>query len=324
MDHRSRARRVGLSAILCALVLRIWTADIPEGSFSFPAQPNIAALLTKLETGRNVRFSPSFPLFSPHFTESSPPFIPEPPAPPEPALPVFSGEEAVKLFYGTLHRPDVPSLLQKNLTWDLTGTEPTVLILHTHTTEGYAEDAPNGWRSEDEDRNMLSIGQAVARRLEEAGIPVLHDRQLHDHPAYNGSYVRARKSLQAFLEEYPSLRLVLDLHRDAAGDGQKQLRTLASADGSPCAQLMLVLGTNHGNWEENLSLALKLHAHLEQRHPGIMRPLQLRAQRFNQDLSPGALLVEVGAAGNTRAEALAAADALSDAVIALAKGTTAS
>ena len=62
---------------------------------------------------------------------------------------------------------------------------------------------------------------------------------------------------------------------------------------------MIVIGTNHEAYEENLSLGLKLHVQLEQLFPGIMRPLQLRAQRFNQDLSPGALLIEVGAAGNT-------------------------
>ena len=84
---------------------------------------------------------------------------------------------------------------------------------------------------------------------------------------------------------------------------------------------MVVIGTNHANYEENLSLGLKLHAQLEQQAPGIMRPLQLRAQRFNQDLSPGALLIEVGAAGNTLDQALAAVDPLSHAIIDLAEGT---
>jgi stage II sporulation protein P len=84
---------------------------------------------------------------------------------------------------------------------------------------------------------------------------------------------------------------------------------------------MLVMGTNHDNWEENLSLGVKLHAQLERQAPGIMRKLCLRPQRFNQDLCPGALLVEVGAAGNTRAEALRAAYQLAQAVAALSRGT---
>ena len=102
------------------------------------------------------------------------------------------------------------------------------------------------------------------------------------------------------------IQMVLDLHRDASG-GASQMRTLAHVDGSDSAQLMIVVGTNYDTWEENLSLALKLHAQLETACPGITRPLQLRGQRFNEDLSPGGLLIEVGAAGNSHDEALTAA-----------------
>ena len=99
------------------------------------------------------------------------------------------------------------------------------------------------------------------------------------------------------------------------------MRTLAQVDGRDSAQLMIVVGTNYDTWEENLSLALKLHAQLETTCPGITRPLQLRGQRFNEDLSPGGLLIEVGAAGNSHDEALTAAGELAIAIIALAKGT---
>ena len=113
---------------------------------------------------------------------------------------------------------------------------------------------------------------------------------------------------------------MLDLHRDASG-GTRQLRTLAQSRGRDCAQLMVIVGTNYDTWEENLSLALKLHAQLETQCPGITRPLQLREQRFNEDLSPGGLLIEVGSAGNTHDEALRAAEELANAIAALAKGT---
>ena len=107
----------------------------------------------------------------------------------------------------------------------------------------------------------------------------------------------------------------------AAGEGRNQMRTSAAVDGQASAQLMLVMGTNYDTYEENLSLALKVHAQLEAQCPGITRPLQLRAARFNQDLSPGALLVEVGAAGNTHPEAHRAAEQLAKAIVALADGT---
>ena len=157
--------------------------------------------------------------------------------------------------------------------------------------------------------------------LGENGIDAVQDREIHDYPSYNGSYTDARNYIRAYLEEYPTIQLVLDLHRDAAEGANGQLRTLANVNGEKAAQLMVVLGTNHEAYEENLSLALKLHAQLETQCPGITRPLQLRSQRFNQDLCPGALLIEVGAAGNTHDEAMLAAEQLAEAIAALARGT---
>ena len=173
---------------------------------------------------------------------------------------------------------------------------------------------------------MLSIGDEVARILGENGITAYHDRTLHDHPSYTGAYSHARTTTRELLERYPTIRLVLDLHRDALETGKSQLRTHAVVRGEDSAQLMLVMGTDaggleHEHWEENLSLALKLQLQLERRSPGITRPINLRSQRFNQDLSTGALLVEVGAAGNTRQEALVAARELAMAIVDLSRGS---
>ena len=255
--------------------------------------------------------------------ESPPPSLPEVTTPP---IPAFSGEETVDLYYGVRKQPDIQALLAKPLEWDLSGSEPSVLILHTHTTESYTKQGEDyretsSWRTLDENYNMLSIGRLVAEALEEAGIPVLHHQELNDYPSYSGSYLRARQSLRALLKENPGIRLVLDLHRDAAGTETNQMRTKAVVDGEDSAQLMIVIGTNHEGYEDNLSLGLKLHVQLENQAPGIMRPLQLRAQRFNQDLSPGTLLIEVGAAGNSHEEARLAAQKLAQAIVALAKGT---
>ena len=300
--------RVGITAILFALVFRLsQPTEIPY--------PNIQ------KTGRNVRFSSSFGILYPGFVESPAPVVPKAA---EPDLPAFSGEEEIALYYACDVQPDVPLLLEQPLDWNLRQEGPAVLILSTHSTESYTqagehyvESSP--WRTLDEHYNMFSIGDRVEQLLTQAGIGVLRDREIHDYPSYNGSYVHARKEIQNILEENPTIRLILDLHRDAVEENGVQMRPLAGD--RDCAQLMLVLGTNHSGFEENLSLALKLHALLETQTPGIMRPLQLRSQRFNQDLSPGALLVEVGAAGNTHAEALAAAQELAKAVIALAQGS---
>ena len=173
---------------------------------------------------------------------------------------------------------------------------------------------------------MLSIGDEVARLLEAGGIRVIHDRTVHDYPSYNDSYGNARWTIQRQLEEHPEICLVLDIHRDAADSTDGQLVTVGNIDGQRSAQLMMVVGTDttgnyHPNWQENLSLALKLSAVLEQSDPGITRPISLREHRFNMDLTPGSLIVEIGAAGNTHAEAMLAAGALARGVLLLANGT---
>lgn len=330
MDNHRKVLRMGAAAILCALAIRLIPPTLPQALLSWITRPDITAFLIYLETGRDVRFSPSSQVFSPEFAgESAAPLILEP----NWEKPVFSREEASELgiYYACSLRPDAAALLEAPLTWDLTAPEPTVLILHTHTTESYTKNGEgyeetSAYRTLDENYNMLSIGDAVGRILADNGITVVHDRQFHDYPSYNGSYNDARKSIREYLEAYPGIRLILDLHRDAADIADGQLRTLASVEGTDTAQLMLVMGTDaagleHPNWEENLSLALKLHTLLQRRYPGLMRPLILRSQRFNQDLSPGALLVEVGAAGNTHAEALEAAKLLAQGIVQLAKGT---
>ena len=323
MKQLSRARRVGITAIMCALVLRLWSEGYGEKLLNLLTSPQAAAFYIYLETGRDVRFSPSLPAFSPDFMES-PPAATLPPT--EPTLPSFSDADGLELYYASTEDPDIPALLAQPLRWNLRAEEPTVLIVHTHTTESYTRvDEPYtesaAWRTADEDYNMVAIGEIVKHILEENGIPVIHDRELHDYPSYNGSYTRTRRVIQDYVNQYPSIQLILDLHRDAAGEGSNQMRTSATVDGEPSAQLMLVMGTNYDSYPENLSLALKLHAQLEQQCPGITRPLQLRAARFNQDLCPGSLLVEVGAAGNTHPEARRAAEQLAEAIVALADGT---
>ncbi len=314
---------MGLTAIVCACIFRLFAIGAPEKLWNLLTQPNTAAFLIYLETGHDVRFSPSLEAFSPEFVETPAPVIPEPTEEP---LPSFSDPEAVELYYGCRVSPDIGELLVQPLSWDLTGEGPTVLILHTHTTESYTKNGESyrevsQWRTLDEEYNMLKIGEHLVELLKQKGITAVQDREIHDYPSYNGSYTHARKSVEAWLTEYPTIQLVLDLHRDASGGDSGQLRTLAEVDGERSAQLMVVLGTNHERYEENLCLGLKLHAALEQLSPGVARPLQLRGQRFNQDLCPGMLLIEVGAAGNTQEEALRASGVLAEAVALLARGT---
>lgn len=245
---------------------------------------------------------------------------------PQPESISFSKEDAglVKIINTTSYEVDMEALLTKALDWNLCSDEPTVLILHAHATESYA--GTKNYRSEDESQNMLSIGDRLEELLEDAGIGVIHDRTLHDAPSYNGSYASARTSMKEYLAKYPSIRLVLDLHRDAAEDSQgNQIGYTLSTEQGEAAKMLMVVGTDaggltHPDWQDNMALAVKLHTQLQKEHPGICRSLQIRTSRFNQDLSPGALLVEVGSAGNTQEEAMLAVEILAQAIISLAYG----
>ena len=337
MDHQQRSLRFGALVIVCALLLRLAMTGFFRPVVDFLTKPDIAAFLIYLETGRNVRFSPSSEVLevfayesaTPDFALQSGAMTALPPSPP-----AFTAEDgsAVKFKNNSGKKVDSEDLITKPLSWDLTAQEPTVLILHTHTTESYTKSKEetyretSAFRTLNEAYNMISVGEYLALKLQAGGIPVIHDKTVHDYPSYNGSYNNARKTINKYLKEYPSICLVLDLHRDASDDLNDQMRTKAMVNGKTSAQLMFVVGTNgsglkHPNWKDNLALALKLQVQAERNAPGICRSINLRAQRFNQDLSTGALLVEVGAAGNSRQEALTAVEVLAQAIIDLRVGS---
>ena len=254
----------------------------------------------------------------------------EDPAEPAAAIPVF-GENQEPLVQVNAPWPvDTANLLQQPLTWDLKADAPTVLIFHSHATESYEKEPgfeeTSPYRTLDTNYNMVSVGERVAQLLEAGGIRVIHDGTLHDYPSYNDAYGNARQTVADILDKNPSICLVLDLHRDAAEDvnGRQKVST-ATVEGNECANLMLVMGSDSGglsfpDWERNLALAVKLQAQLEQTYPGLCRPIKVVSGRYNQDLSTGALLIEVGTAGNTHAQALRAAEYLAEGILALAKG----
>ena len=326
MDQQRKSLRTGVAVIGLALLIRFLSGDILAPLIRALTRPETVAVLMYLETGRVVRtYSPlAYP------AESPPPEISQQ-LDTETLVFIPKDADNLALDNETSYTPDLSALLTRPLDWDLQADYPTVLILHTHGSESYTPapgedyEETSAYRTLDESYNMISVGAMVAGLLEAAGIGVIHDRSIHDYPSYNGSYTNARGSIEEILAENPGIRLILDLHRDAAAVGDGQLDTAATVNGRGSAQLMFVVGTDdgglhHPNWEENLSLALKLQSWLETAYPGLCRPLNLCAERFNGDTSPGALLIEVGAAGNTRAEALVAAEALAQSIIALARG----
>lgn len=317
MDWERQCIRMCGAVILLAVLLRLTASGAFDPVVEAVRDPKAASFLVYLQTGRVVRLAAS----DGQTAET---------AEPEPAVPVFfeTDLELVELTTTSDYAPDLAALLAQPLSYDLSGEGPSVLILHTHATESYTPtsrqsyEATSDYRTLDENYNMLRVGDEVARLLEEAGIGVIHDRTLHDYPSYDGAYSHAADTTAEYVEQYPTIRLILDLHRDAADTSQGQMATYAEVDGETSAQLMMVVGTDggglsHPNWQENLSLALKLQVLLEKENPGICRDIALSWQRFNQHYAPGALLVEIGAAGNTLDEALIAARELAEGILTL-------
>ena len=248
---------------------------------------------------------------------------------------VFTAAEAAAIAIGggCTYQVDQESLLLQPCYLNFDQEGPTVLIVHTHTSEAYTQEA--GWeydenetaRTQDPDFSVVRVGRELAETLEAHGISVIHDTSFNDYPSYNGAYDRTLTKIQQWVELYPSIQMVIDVHRDAAAnaDGTPVSYT-ADIGGESTARLMLVVGTDQGglwhpNWQDNLSWALKLQAVLNRMYPGLCRDINLRTERFNQHVTAGSLLVEVGASGNTLRQALAAARDLGEGLAALIEGT---
>ena len=209
--------------------------------------------------------------------------------------------------------------LQQPFSVHLAEDGPQILILHTHGSEAYTPAGGENivWsgdhRTTDTRCNVVRVGDEMAEVFGQAGISVLHDRTLYDYPSYAGAYDRSLAAIQNYLKQYPSIRFILDIHRDAIEDGQgNQYKVVSAIDGvGTAAQLSIVVGSDgsgltHPNWMENLRLALAIQENALAQYPTLMRPVLLRNSRYNQHATPGSLLVEVGSAGNSPEEAVLA------------------
>ncbi len=185
-------------------------------------------------------------------------------------------------------------------------SNPQILIIHTHATESF--DGTTG-RSLDSQKNMVEVGRVFKESLSKRGFSVIHDTTYHDYPNYNGSYVNSHQTVEKILKEHPTISIVFDLHRDGISDTKGvPLKLSANYNSQSVAKLMFVVGTdagglNHPNWKQNLKFAIGLQSHLSGICDNIMRPVNLRNERFNQHLSPAYIIVECGTNGNHLEEA---------------------
>ncbi len=220
----------------------------------------------------------------------------------------------------TFYKPNINTLLTTEVASKPTD-EPLVLVLHTHTSEGYLLESSSYLQgdvgaltyTQDEERNVLAIGKAFIASLNKNGITAIHCTVMHDASGLAGSYERAAESIQFFLTHYPSIRYVVDLHRDAILTAEGEyVRAVTEIGGKSVAQILPVVGSNaggwtHDAWEGNLALALLLRRELNKNDAALCRPVMLRNHTYNQELAPFAILLEIGTGANSIGEAIAAA-----------------
>lgn len=320
MVYRSLLCLAAASALIAALLL--W--GIGE------LVPHFHSITSEIVWNETVIDATEDPALSPSLCQTNMEGVAEPAASPTepdekdplPRFPIITRDiragNPLMLRNETLYTPDVSALLSVSAAQIGTpDTTPTVLIIHTHATEAYAEDnsytAETPFRSTDPLNNMIAVGNAIAEVLCERGFRVIHCTEQHDALSFNAAYENSAASVRQALREHPEITYILDVHRDAIEDrGGNVVRCATEINGQSYAQMMLVVGTDergaqHPFWRKNLSLALALQSRLCDTYPGLMRQINLRGAAFNQQYSPGYLLLEVGSSGNTLEEAKAAA-----------------
>lgn len=225
-----------------------------------------------------------------------------------------------EVLEGALREPDFTVKL------NAPENEPQILIMHTHTTECYEPEDRTVYdkdflcRTTDSDRNMTAVGRAMQQVFEKNGIRTIHDETLHDYPSYNGSYDRSRETVKAILEKYPSIKVVLDVHRDAIErqDGSR-IAPYTEIDGRGAAQVMIICGCDDGTMDmpdymKNLSTASFFQQAIASRYNTLARPVLFDYRHYNQDLTAGSLLIEVGGHANSLSQAVYAGELTAQAV----------
>lgn len=186
-------------------------------------------------------------------------------------------------------------------------SEPLVLIMHTHTTESYEDydEETDSSRSTDLSETVVAVGDEIVQKLQEAGIGVVHDTTMFDYPNYSGAYDRSSERITELLEEYPSIEIVIDVHRDAMEADGVRYAPIVEIEGRTAAQVMIICGCmNVPQYRYNLRLASRLQSVMEANYPGLTRPLLFSERNYNQELTKGSFLLEMGSSANSLDEAL--------------------
>jgi stage II sporulation protein P len=199
---------------------------------------------------------------------------------------------------------NIPSFPKFDIVNNPLSNKPVVGLYYTHTSESFVpssgvDHSPGGQRGD-----IVEVGGALAARLNSHGISTLQNTTIHDYPSFMKAYSASEITVKKMLAENPSLQMIFDIHRDA----EKRENYIATVNGVQVARVMIVVTTGQPglvqpHWQENHAFAKLIDAKMNQRYPGVSRGITLDDFRYNQQLHPRALLVEVGCQENTKEEA---------------------
>ncbi len=230
-------------------------------------------------------------------------------------------EALIKAFYAvdsTTRAGDellqADKLLSKDMRIRGSADGPQILIYHTHSQEAFADSIAG-----DESTSIVGVGEYLATILrEQYGYNVMHHTESYDKESRDYAYSNSLPAIEQLLAEYPSIEVVIDLHRDAMPE---EKRLVMNLQGRPTAQFMFFNGlsrTTKGEieylanpyLEDNLSFSFQMQAVCNEYYPGLARRIYLKAYRYNMHLCPKTLLIELGAQNNTVEEEMNACDPL--------------
>lgn len=219
----------------------------------------------------------------------------------------------------TADQINAQSMLSQDMTIDMAVDGPQILIYHTHSQEAFADSVPG-----DASTTIVGAGEYLASILEEKyGYEVLHHVASYDTQQHNYAYSYAEPEIRKILEEYPSIQVVIDLHRDEMAEGT---RLVTQVNGQPTAQFMFFNGLSYlnelghidylanPNLKENLAFSFQMQMTVNTYYPGLARRIYLKGYRYNMHLTGKYLLIELGAQNNTVQEIRNACHPLADVI----------
>ncbi len=187
--------------------------------------------------------------------------------------------------------------------------DPVVFIYHTHTTESYIPESGKD-HTPNQKGDIVKVGSYLQKILEEKyGIKTVHNEDIHDTFPFRDSYLRSQVTVMKYLKEYPSIKVVLDVHRDATPG----VDATCHINGQEATTIAIVVGSDkmglpHPNWRKNQAFATKLVDAMNLYYPGLCSGIILSDARYNQHLHDHAILVEFGDQNSTLEKAYRAAD----------------